>query len=71
MGESIKSAISLKIKSNFAITSGEPPITIYPTIYKEQMVQGMDKPSFFIWQMDVEQEKLMRNNYERVYQMNV
>ena len=71
VGESIKSAISLKIRSSFAITSGEPPITIYPTIYKEQMVQGMDKPSFFIWQMDVEQEKLMRNNYERVYQMNV
>lgn len=71
MGESIKSAISLKIRSNFAITSGEPPITIYPTIYKEQVVQGMDKPSFFIWQMDVEQKKLMGNSYERVYQMNV
>lgn len=71
MGESIKSAVSLKIKSGFSITSGEPPVTIYPTIYKEQIVQGMAKPSFFIWQMDVEQEKLMRNNYERVYQMNV
>ena len=64
-GESIKSAIALKIKSGFAITSGSPPITIYPNIYKEKIVQGMEKPCFFIWVMDISQEKLMRNNYMR------
>jgi len=70
-GESIKSAIALKLKSSFAITNGQPPITIYPTIYKEKIVQGMKKPCFFIWVMDVSQEKLMRNNYTRDYQMNI
>lgn len=71
IGETVKSAISLKIQSAFATTSGTPPVTTYPTIYKEKVVQGMIKPCFFVWTMDVEQEKLMRNNYERVYQMNV
>jgi len=70
-GETVKSAISLKIRSAFATSSGTPPVTTYPTIYKEKVVQGMIKPCFFVWAMDVEQEKLMRNNYERVYQMNV
>ncbi len=70
-GESIKSAIALKIRSSFAVTTGEPPITKYPTIYKEKVVQDMKKPCFFIWVMDVSQEKLMRNNYERLYQMNI
>jgi len=70
-GETVKSAISLKIRSAFATTSGTPPVATYPTIYKEKIVQGMIKPCFFVWTMDVEQEKLMRNNYERVYQMNV
>ena len=70
-GESIKSAISLKLRSRFAVTTGEPPITSYPTIYKEKIVQDMKKPSFFIWVMDVSQEKLMRNNYQRTYQMNI
>jgi len=70
-GESIKSAISLKLKSNFANTSGTPPITIYPNIYKEQIVQKFKKPSFFIWVMDVSQEKLLGNKYERLYQMNI
>lgn len=70
-GESIKSAIALKIKSSFAITNGSPPITIYPNIYKEKIVQGMKKPCFFIWVMDVSQEKIMRNVYTRDYQMNI
>lgn len=70
-GESIKSAIALKLRSSFAITTGEPPITIYPNIYKEKVIQGMKKPCFFIWVMDVSQEKLMRNNYTRDYQMNI
>jgi len=66
-GESIKSAISLKLKSSFANTGGTPSITIY----KEQIVQGFKKPSFFIWIMDVSQEKLLGNKYERLYQMNI
>ncbi|NMA84751.1 MAG: hypothetical protein GX962_12925 [Epulopiscium sp.] len=71
-GESIKSAIALKLRSGFAYTNSDtPPITIYPNIYKEKIVQGMKKPAFFIWVMDVRQEKLMRNNYERFYQMNI
>jgi len=70
-GESIKSAIALKIKSSFAITNGSPPITIYPNIYKEKIVQGMKKPCFFVWVMDVSQEKIMRNIYTRDYQMNI
>ena len=70
-GESIKSAISLKLRSSFASTGGTPPITIYPTIYKEQVIQGFKKPSFFIWAIDVSQEQLLGNNYERLYQMNI
>ena len=66
-GESIKSAIALKIKSSFANTNGSPPITIY----KEKIVQGMKKPCFFVWVMDVSQEKIMRNVYTRDYQMNI
>lgn len=70
-GESIKSAISLKIKSRFAQTSGEPPISIYPTIYKEKVVQGMEKPCFFIWVVDVTQDKIARGLYTIEYQMNI
>ncbi len=66
-GESIKSAIALKLKSSFANTDGTPSITIY----KEKIVQGFKKPSFFIWIMDVSQEKIMRNVYTRDYQMNI
>lgn len=70
-GESIKSAIALKIRASFAETKGEPPITIYPTIYKEQVVQNMELPSFFIWTMDVDQSSVQKNTFERLYQMNV
>lgn len=65
-GESIKSAIALKLKSTFAKNIDSPPI-----IYKEKMVQGMKKPCFFIWTMDIEQTKGLMNQYRRVYQMNV
>lgn len=64
-GELITSAISKKISSWF--TSGSKK----PTIYKEQIVQGFKKPSFFVWQLDVTQTKLMANNYRRLYQMNI
>lgn len=71
VGESIKSAIALKIRNGFAVTSGTPPVTTYPTIYKEQIVENMVKPSFFVWTMDAEQVWLMGSYYQRVYQMNI
>lgn len=70
-GESIKSAIALKIRSAFAKTEGDPPITLYPTIYKEEVVQNMILPSFFIWTMEVDQTQVQKNVYERMYQMNI
>ena len=71
IGESIKSAIALKIRSSFATTSGQPPVTTYPLIYKEKMVQEMTTPCFFIWTMDESQRQIMNNVYERDFQMNV
>lgn len=64
-GESIKSAIALKLKSSFATSIETSPLTIY----KEKMVQNMKKPCFFIWPIDVASVKLMRNNYEITSQM--
>lgn len=64
-GESIKSAIAVKLGEDFG--SDLPA----PKLYKEKIVQGLVKPCFFIWTMDISQEKLMRNNYERTYQMNI
>lgn len=64
-GETIKSAISLKITNT--ITAANPSIKIY----KEKIVENFKKPCFFIWTMDVSHEKQMRNNYERTYQMNI
>lgn len=64
-GETIKSAIAEKLRDSF-LTSN-PNIKIY----KEKIVQKVSTPCFFIWTMDVEQEKLMLNNYNRSYQMNV
>lgn len=65
-GEIIKSAIALKIRQNVTLQDN----TSYK-IYKERVVQGFTKPSFFIWTLDVDQQKQMRNNFERHYQMNV
>lgn len=70
-GDSVKSAISLKLKSSFAITSGSPPVTVYPTVYKEQIVQKAEPPCFFIWIIDTEQEKIGKNKYKRVYMTNI
>jgi hypothetical protein len=70
-GETIKSAISLKIRSAFATSSGTPPVTLYPTIYKEKVVQGMVKPCVFVWTMDVSPVKRMNNSFELPYQMNI
>lgn len=66
--ETVKSAVSLAIKEAFTI-AGTPPI--YPKIYKEKIIQGMVKPCFFIWLTNVECNKLMLNNYNLVYSVNV
>jgi hypothetical protein len=64
-GEIIKSAIARKISSDFALANSQTKI------YKEKIVQNWNKPCFFIWTVDVSQEKLMNNNYSLIYQMNV
>lgn len=66
-GESIKSAISLKIRESLAI--GDP--VTYPTIYKEAIAQGFVKPSFHISTISVDQRRINKTLYERLYQMNV
>ena len=65
-GETIKSAMALNIKQNITLDDGSNF-----RIYKETTVQGLKKPCFFIWTLDVGQTKQMGNNYERVYQMNI
>lgn len=65
-GEIIKSAIARNIAKNIKL-EGSTPFKIY----KEKTVQSFHKPSFFIWVLDVSQEKLMNNNYQRDYQMNI
>lgn len=68
-GETIKSPIALKIREHFKQVDGE--VITYPSIYKEQTVKDFDKPSFFIWTMDVNWDKVGKNRYEGLYQMNV
>lgn len=63
-GETVKSAIAKKIRSEFATDS-------YPTIYKERSVQGMEKPCFFICVLETTQEKRMQESYRRTYRMNI
>lgn len=70
-GETIKSAIAIKVHNTFAVTNGTPPITTYPTIYKEKIIQDMNKPCFFIWIMEGGSEKRMNDNYDLTYQMNI
>ena len=64
-GESVKSAISRRIVRDFTVDG------IAPVVYKEQVLQGFEKPSFFIWTVDISQDKRMLNNYTRTYQMEV
>lgn len=70
-GESVKSAIALKLKSGYAEQIGSPPLTVEPTIYKEAMVQKIRTPCFFIWTMNITQRQTGRNRYRRNYQMNI
>lgn len=65
-GETIKSAVAIRIKNYFAF-EGMPQ----PKIYKEKLVQRMAKPCFFIWVMDVSQEKTGANTFSRNYQINI
>ena len=70
-GELIKSAVALRIRQAFAVTAGDPPVTLYPVITKERTVQGHETPSFFIWQLNMSQEEVAKDVFERTYQMNV
>lgn len=60
-GDIIKNSMADKINSYFES----------PTMYKEQIVQGLRKPSFFIWQTNLGQTKRMGRTFDRLYQMNV
>lgn len=64
-GEIIKSAIARKLSASFN-ADGKPY-----KIYKERIVQGMQRPCFFIWTVVVEQTKVARNVYEWHYQMQI
>ena len=66
-GESLKSAIALKILGGFADVVSTSPLTLY----KERMVQQIELPCFFIWTMDISQIRVGQNVYSRLYQMNV
>lgn len=68
-GETIKSAIARKIVSSFKKTEGE--VTYYPNVYKETILQDLKLPCFFIQILNVEQNKIMNNLYEQIYEMNV
>jgi len=60
-GETVKSAISMKLAESF------PDLTIY----KEKVVQGMQKPCFFIWQLNVNCTQELRNRYNMLFNMIV
>lgn len=64
-GEIIKSAIARRLSASFN-TDGKSY-----KIYKERIVQGMQRPCFFIWTIIVEQTKVARDVYEWHYQMQV
>lgn len=64
-GEIIKSAIARRLSASFN-TDGKSY-----KIYKERIVQGMERPCFFIWTINVEQNKVGRGTYERHYMMQV
>ncbi|MEG0297621.1 MAG: hypothetical protein RR620_12955 [Clostridium sp.] len=61
LSETVKSAISLKIKSNY------PDVNIY----KNKVKQGMKMPCFFISQIDTSQEKVSKTVYKRDYVFNI
>lgn len=67
-GEKIKSAISKKLYETFKIEDINNPSTfICDKIYKEKTVQGVERPSFFIYILDVQLEKRIFDKYELAY----
>ena len=67
-GEVIKSPIAIKIRDTFKVAGN--PIT-YPTVYKEKTNQALIKPSFFINTVNVSQDLIKDDTYERTYMMEV
>ena len=64
-GETIKRAIARKLSASFN-TDGKSF-----KVYKERIVQGMQRPCFFVWQINVEQTKVARDTYGLHYQMQI
>lgn len=65
----VKSAIAKRIRTAFA--TGSTPNITYPTIYKEQIQQGIVKPYFFVWTINRAQRKWLRNRWGVTFQMQV
>jgi hypothetical protein len=69
VGDIIKSALALNIRTAFSVTVGE--VTTYPTIYKELIIQDAVYPSFFIWSINTTQAQISSDSHMRTYLMNV
>jgi len=74
-GESIKSAISSKLAAEYPTVYDidDPEVVLFRgiPIYKEKIAQGAERPYFAIAQLDLDQQKLMKEKYNRLYQMKV
>lgn len=73
LGESVKSAMVVVIRDAFKVVTGIAPsqVTTYPTVYKERIVEGLIRPSFFIGTLNIGQTKHLLKTYSRDYQMKV
>lgn len=71
-GEKIKSAISNKLYQTFKIEDVNKPSTfICDTIYKDKTPQLVVRPAFFIHILDVQLEKRMFNQFDKMYNLVV
>lgn len=53
---------------SYTISSNIPDIE---DIYKEEVPQGMSTPSFFIYLINTEQDKLLNNRYKRLFKVAI
>ena len=53
---------------SYTISSNIPDIE---DIYKEEVPQGMSTPSFFIYLINSEQDKLLNNRYKRLFKVAI
>lgn len=67
-GEKIKNAVAKKLYQTFKVEDiNNPSGFICDKIYKEKTVQGVERPSFFIYILDVQLEKRIFDKYELAY----